>query len=119
MRQFGISIAASLLAVALSGGNLARAQTTVFVPATTAWFDTGVDVAAGQRLLIIASGQWSKGGAQPLTVGSDGWANVSVAGLIAPRLHSQHWLGASAGGRFWSVRVIRTVPRPLGAYVSP
>lgn len=61
-------------------------QVTVTVPARSGWFDTGVNVPPGHRLVVTAAGQWSNGGSQPLQVGAQGWPNTGVAGLRAPRL---------------------------------
>ena len=79
-------------------GTTAGAQVIVTVPASTRWVDTGIDMAPGNRLLIVPSGQWSNGGAEPRMVGPEGWAGTGVAGLIAPRLPLGALIGR-AGGR--------------------
>lgn len=54
----------------------------VSVPAQEFWVDTGITVTKGARLTIDASGQWSNGGADPLT-GPNGLNRIHPGTVVA------------------------------------
>ena len=86
MQLYRPLLLSAFLAVGIVASATEAQTTTVDLPAASTWFDSGVNLAAGQRLRLTASGQWSNGGAQPQMVGPGGWPTVNLSGSIAPGL---------------------------------
>jgi hypothetical protein len=89
---------AALIAPFLS--STAAGQTVVSVPAGTQWLDTGIDIRAGRSFKVVASGQWTNGGASPRWTGPEGFPGLRLPNTLERRLPLAALVGRIGHGAF-------------------
>ncbi|MEM1256483.1 MAG: LecA/PA-IL family lectin [Cyanobacteria bacterium P01_H01_bin.21] len=73
----------------------------ISVNARSRWVDTGIDLAAGQRLSVRANGTWTNGGENPQRLGPQGFENFTLDSAEMPSKNFAGLIGRVGNRRFF------------------